>query len=292
MSTSVPSTQGTATTGAAAPLSARELDRLLPGALDGINIMAGGANVIMQLAWPAVGYGVKESRVETGNLFRHPIKRTRTTITYLAVAMLGTTDERQAYREAVNTAHAQVNSTATSPVKYNAFDPALQLWVAACLYYGFIDACEKFRGGPTAQQAAAFYKAAAPLGTTLQVRPDMWPADPEAFHAYWEHGLRQVHIDDTIRTYLTGIADLAFLPAVLRIPFRRFNRLVTAGFLPEAFRQAMKFDWGPVQQRRFDRATRVISLLNRALPRIIRQAPFLLVMRDFRRRLRKGLPMV
>ena len=55
----------------------------------GVALLAGPANVIMQLARPGVGYGVMESRVESGRVDRHPIKRARTTFTYLAVAVDG-----------------------------------------------------------------------------------------------------------------------------------------------------------------------------------------------------------
>ncbi len=92
----------------------------------GIGLLAGPANVIMELARPGVGYGVKESRVESGRVDRHPIKRARTTFTYLAVAISGTDAQKAAYRRAVNRAHAQVYSTDESPVKYNAFDKDLQ----------------------------------------------------------------------------------------------------------------------------------------------------------------------
>lgn len=53
-------------------------NELLRKSMTGIGLLAGGANVIMQLAHPAVGYGVFESRVETGQINRHPVKRTRT----------------------------------------------------------------------------------------------------------------------------------------------------------------------------------------------------------------------
>ena len=43
------------------------------------------ANVIMQLSLPGVGYGVLESPVDSGNVYKHPFKRARTTGTYLAV---------------------------------------------------------------------------------------------------------------------------------------------------------------------------------------------------------------
>ena len=55
----------------------------------GVALLAGPANVIVQLARPGVGYGVMESRVESGRVGLHPIKRARTTFTYLAVATGG-----------------------------------------------------------------------------------------------------------------------------------------------------------------------------------------------------------
>jgi uncharacterized protein (DUF2236 family) len=41
----------------------------------GVGLLLGPANVIMQLARPGVGYGVLESRVESGRVDLHPIKR-------------------------------------------------------------------------------------------------------------------------------------------------------------------------------------------------------------------------
>ncbi|MDR7172607.1 uncharacterized protein (DUF2236 family) [Nocardia kruczakiae] len=87
----------------------------------------GAANVVMQLANAGVAYGVMESTVDSGNLHKHPIKRGRTTMTYIAVAVAGNAQDRRIYREAVNAAHRQVRSRPRSPVSYNAFDPRLQL---------------------------------------------------------------------------------------------------------------------------------------------------------------------
>ena len=63
--------------------------------------LAGVANVIMQLANPAVGHGVYESPVESGSAMKHPFKRGRTTATYLAVALLGNEDDKRAMRKAI-----------------------------------------------------------------------------------------------------------------------------------------------------------------------------------------------
>ncbi|MCF4167196.1 oxygenase MpaB family protein [Zavarzinia compransoris] len=274
------------------PLSARDLDRWVPGVLDGINILAGGANVIMQLSWPGVGHGVKDSKVESGSLFKHPFKRTRTTLTYLAVATMGTAAEKAAYAAAVNRVHAQVRSEPGAAVSYSAMDPNLQLWVAACLYRGFVDAVAAFRGETSAGRGEDFHARAAGLGTMLQVRPGIWPKDIAAFDAYWAAGLAAARIDPATRDFLGALADLRFLPAPLPLLFGRFNRFMTTGFLPPELRTAMGLPWDERRQRRFERVARRLGTLNALLPRVLRQAPFLLVLRDFRRRLRTGAPLV
>ena len=64
--------------------------------LSGLALAAGGANVIMQLSRLPVGHGVATSTVESGRVDVHPIKRLRTTVSYLVIAMLGTPAERRA----------------------------------------------------------------------------------------------------------------------------------------------------------------------------------------------------
>ena len=137
--------------------------------LMGVALLAGAANVIMELARPGVGYGVAESRVESGRIDRHPIKRARTTFTYVAVANAGTDAQKAAFRRAVNRAHAQVYSTPDSPVSYNAFDPDLQLWVAACIYKGGVDIYRTFIGEIPEEDADRLYREGMSIGTTLQV---------------------------------------------------------------------------------------------------------------------------
>src|SRR5690242_15864227 len=225
--------------------------------LMGVALLAGPANVIMQLARPGVGYGVMESRVESGRVDRHPIKRARTTFTYLAVATKGSDAQKAAYRRAVNKAHAQVYSTDESPVKYHAFDKDLQLWVAACLYKGGVDIHRLFIGEMDEETAERHYREGLPLGTTLQVPEDMWPKDRAAFDRYWRESLEQVHIDDAVREYLWPIAAGRIrgvkLPRRIQRALDDFNLMITTGFLPQRFRDEMKLEWDAAKQRRFDR---------------------------------------
>ncbi len=253
---------------------------------------AGTANVIMQLGWPEVGYGVYESKVDDGNVMKVPRKRARTTITYLAVALLGTDEERRLFRQAVNRQHVQVRSTADSPVAYNAFDPELQLWVAACLAYGALDLRRRLHGPLPPDQAEWFYQQTARLGTTLQVRPERWPATLEAFEAYWAEGLQRVHFDEPIKAYLHGLLDLKQLPAHQRNRLARFHRWVNTGFLPPEFRDALGLTWTAEDQRRFDRKMAAVGRRNRRLPRFVAAFPISLLLLDFRVRLHLGLRLV
>jgi uncharacterized protein (DUF2236 family) len=102
--------------------------------LNPASLLLPAANVIMQLSLPGVGHGVLESPVDSGNVYKHPFKRARTTALYLAAATIGTDADRALIRSEVDKVHALVRSGAASPVSYNAFNPGLQLWVAACLY--------------------------------------------------------------------------------------------------------------------------------------------------------------
>ena len=264
--------------------------------IPGIALLAGPANVIMQLGLPGVGYGVKESRVESGRIDRHPIKRARTTFTYLAVATRGTHEQQKAYRKAVTRAHAQVVSTEDSPVSYNALDPELQLWVAACLYKGGVDVRRTFIGEMDDDTADQHYRDSMALGTMLQMRPEMWPADRPAFDKYWDEQLEKIHIDDAIREFLYPIAVARMAGLRMPGPLQQINEslalLITTGFLPQRFRDEMKLDWNRSKQREFDAVMAAIRLSNTVAPSFVRNFPFNLLLHDVNWRMRTGRPLV
>jgi len=264
--------------------------------LMGVALLAGPANVVMQLALRPVAYGVMESRVESGRVDRHPIKRARTTFTYLAVATKGNDEQKKAYRRAVNRAHAQVFSTEDSPVEYRAMDKNLQMWVAACLYKGAVDVYRLFVGEMDGETADQHYREGRSLGTTLQVPAERWPADRAAFDRYWEEMLDQIHIDDLTREYLYPIAAVRMrglqLPGPLQRPLESVSLLITTGFLPQRFREEMRLPWDAKRQRRFDRLMGALRVVNNVLPSPVRQFPFNVLLKDLDWRVRTGRPLV
>jgi uncharacterized protein (DUF2236 family) len=261
-------------------------------AMDFWAFAAGAANVVMQLARPAVGYGVVESKVDSGNLLKHPWKRARTTFQYLAVAVMGTDDDRAAFRAAVDGAHRHVKSEPSSPVRYHAFDRELQMWVAACLFVGSEDTHLLLRGPMNREQAEQFYRSAWTLGTTLQVTEDQWPATRVAFDDYWTESCRYVDVDDVVGRYLADLIALKMVNPLLRLPFRPLLKFLTTGFLAPVFRDALSLRWGPLRQFGFERLFLTVAFVNRFLPPFVRQGGSYVLLADVRRRVRSNRRLV
>jgi uncharacterized protein (DUF2236 family) len=255
-------------------------------AMDFWSFAAAAANVVMQLAVPGVGYGVVESKVDSGSILKHPWKRLRTTSQYLAVAVFGSDKDRESFRAAVDVVHRQVISSPDSPVRYNAFDRELQMWVAACLFVGLEDTYLLLRGEMTPEQAEQFYRSAWTLGTTLQVTEDQWPATRAEFDAYWDTACKQVVMNSPVRDYLSDLINLRMINPVLGLPFRPLLKFLTIGFLAPVFRDALGVKWSKDKQRRFEWLFLMVAFVNRFLPVFIRQGGSFVVLADVRRRVR------
>jgi uncharacterized protein (DUF2236 family) len=134
------------------------------------------------------------------------------------------------------------------------------------------------------------------LGTMLQVRPEMWPADRPAFDKYWDEQLEKIHIDDTIREFLYPIAVARLrglqLPGPLQHINERIALLITTGFLPQRFRDEMKLEWNNSKQREFDALMTAIKLGNSVAPSFVRNFPFNMLLHEVNWRMRTGRPLV
>ena len=261
--------------------------RLVRGAM----LAPAAANVVMQLSRRAVGRAVAQSPVPSGSLTRHPLKRTRTTLAYIWVALWGDEDERAEMRAAVDAQHRLVRSSPGAEVAYDAFDVELQRWVAACLYVGSLQGYRMLYGAPGDAQADQLYSRCARLATTLQVPASSWPADRAAFDDYWADALTRLEVDEVTRRYLIDFVELRFLPAPLGAMGRPVNRLLVGGFLEPTFRELIDLDWTPRDERRFLRLEGLARSFNRWAPGPLARFPWDLVRYDTRRRFRRRRPL-
>ena len=272
-----------------------EQRRLLHRRVDGVGaVLAGGANVALQLSWRPVARGVLESPVASGSIFTRPLKRTRTTLTYLAVAMYGDDETRAAYRAAVNTSHRQVRSAPGAEVPYNAFDRGLQLWVASCLYYGARDMAQRMHGELDPEQEQTLFEMGRRFGSTLQVPDELWHEDVAAFEEYWSNGLaaaaRSGMDDDTVRM-LRALLEARVLPFPLSLLLGPLVRFYNVGFLPPEVRDVLGLEWSGTQDLWHTASLRALGAALTPLPDTLRAFPFnaLLVDVAVRRRLGRSL---
>ena len=267
--------------------------KLLNRRTDGIAVfLAGSSNVAIQLAMRPVGRGVVESTVHSGSVYRHPLKRFRTTVGYLDVAMRGDDQLRADYRRAVNGSHRHVRSGPDGPVKYNAFNRDLQLWVASCIYYGFRDSMTRMHGALSADEQELLLQACRRLATTLQVPAEMWHANASAFEAYWADGLSRIEIDDETKEYLLGIVDMKILPTPLDRLFGPPMRFFNTGYLPAEVRAALGLTWTDRQERWFNAILRFLGTVSRPLPAVVRRVPMNWMTLNLRARRALGRPLV
>jgi len=228
----------------------------------------------MEIALPPVGHGV----VEHSKALTDPITRFRNTSAYIFLVAFGDEEERRRVVRFVNRAHGPVRSEG-----YNAFDPALQLWIAAVMFHGGRDIYERFFGPLDRAEVERLYQEFSVYGTSLQVPAELWPADLEAFDAYWHSVVDDLEIDDTVRRYARALLAGGDLPVLLR-PAMAVNRFLTLGMLDPRIRRAYGFTWTETHQKWFDRVMKVAAPAYRALPASLRQLPKKLVLRDARRR--------
>ena len=169
----------------------------------------------------------------------------------------------------MNGAHAQVYSTDESPVKYNAFDKDLQLWVAACLYKGAVDSYRMFVGEMDDETADRHYRRGHDAGHhAAGARGDV-ARRPRRVRRVLAGVAGKVHIDDTVREYLYPIAASRIrgvtAAAAGAAAHEDLALLITTGFLPQRFRDEMRLPWDAGRQRRFDRLMAVLRIANHLL---------------------------
>jgi uncharacterized protein (DUF2236 family) len=274
-----------------AQLAARR--RALRGKVDGVGaVLAGGANVVLQLARPEVARGVLESTVTSGSVRHHPLKRTRTTLTYLAVAMYGDDETRAAYREAVDGSHRQVRSAPGAEVRYNAFDRELQLWVASCLYFGARDMAVRMHGPLDAESETSLLDTGRRFATTLQVPDQMWHRDVAAFEDYWARGLARAEMDAETVRFLRSVMDASVLPPPVSWALRPVVRFFNTGFLPAPLRHQLGLQWSGHDDLVHAAALRLLGTALTPLPDVLRAFPFNLLLADVALRRRLGLRLV
>lgn len=240
-------------------------------------LLGAGSSVLLQLAMWGVGRGVAEH----SDTLARPVDRLRTTLTYVYVMALGSEDERRVVARLVNKAHVPVKGEG-----YTAFDPELQLWVAATLAHNGIFLCEQLHGPLPAEAKERLYRDSQVFGTALQVRAEHWPADHADFERYWDRTLATLRSDDVVRDYARRLLSTREARWFVR-PLLPLQSLMARGNIGAEVRGVLDLPWSARDQRRYDLFWRAFRVFYPRVPRPVRTLHARLVLRDFRRRMRR-----
>jgi uncharacterized protein (DUF2236 family) len=238
---------------------------------ESILVLAGGRAILLQLANPAVGHGVADH----SDFSARPLGRLNGTLAYVYAVTCGSPVERAAAVRRVGRAHRPVHGASRPDAgvpAYNAFDPRLQLWVAATLYESATRMHDLVYGQMPDEDAEAVYRDYAILGTALQVPAELWPADRAAFAEYWREQAAHLATDPTT----LGVADRLLHSRTGPLWFRAampLARLVTTGLLSPEERLLFELPWSPRRQHRFDLLLGALRLVYPRLPARLRHAP-------------------
>jgi uncharacterized protein (DUF2236 family) len=233
---------------------------------DALLVAGGGRAILLQIANPSVGRGVAAH----SNFASRPLDRLHSTLTFVYAQAFGTEADKRVVTRRVNRAHGPVTADATENTPgYSAFDPALQLWVAATLYDTAVTLHELIYGRVEPPVADEIYSEYAVLGTALQMPAGMWPATRADFAAYFAAESERLEVTPEALAVSKSLLAGRALPLPLRAAMP-IARLVTAGLLSPELRTAYGFHWTARQQRRFDRVITVTRVVWPKMPRGIR----------------------
>lgn len=235
---------------------------------EAVSLAGGGCAILLQVANPSVGYGVTQH----SSFADDPMKRLRGTLTYVYALSGGSSEEIAAVAKIVNDAHGRVSGTTPDGRGFTAFDPELQLWVAATMYYSASRVNEIMFGKLDEETAEAIYQEYGLLGSVLQMPAELWPKNRSAFWEYFDNAVEKLALDDTTR----GLAEQMFtskrLPMYLRI-FMPLGRFVTLGLLPERVRSMYGYDWSDKSEKRYLKMWNVLRIVYKFIPKKLRGYP-------------------
>ncbi len=233
-------------------------------------LLAGaGRAILLQLANPAVGYGVAQH----SSFATDPLKRLHGTLAYIYALSNGTPGQKKTMQRQVHRAHLPVKAAACGQVPaYDAANPQLQLWVAATLYDSACRIYDAVFPALSAADAESVYQSYALLGTALGMPAELWPKSCADFSVYWDKQVGQLHVDGTVRAVAAELLAAKHAPwwAKLAMPLVRF---LTAGTLPPAVREMYALPWSPRRDGLLRVFLRALAVLIRLVPQKLRHAP-------------------
>ena len=218
---------------------------------ESVLLLGGGRALLLELAHPLVAAGVARHSAFRSDPFGR-LQRTLDAMSTLAFR------ERNAALEAarrVERAHAEVRGRLAAPVgrfpagtPYDGRDPLLMRWVWATLVDTSLAVTERFVAPLAPEALEAYYADQRALARLLGIPDRVLPRGWSAFRAWFDGMLAgdELCVGDDARAIAAVVLD-----PPLRTPGRGLLRVVTAGLLPQRWRDAFGLPWDAQREARF-----------------------------------------
>lgn len=203
------------------------------------------AGIVLQVAHPKVGQGVADH----GMLQFDPVERLHRTFDAFHAILFG--DVITAVRSVVTlrTIHERVTGSLESAAgpfdngeSYYAHDPELLLWVAATLIEIPLRTYQLYIGRLSDDEIEQFYDEMKTFGELMGIPHEEFPTSYDAFTEYFQRILDDEIVDSTAsRRVIDGFLEQS--------PAPRTVEFLVCSVLSESAREAVGFEWGPVQQQ-------------------------------------------
>lgn len=244
-----------------------------------IVVAAWGRAILLQLAHPLVGAGVRDHSRFRGSLAAS-VARFRSTIGAMLAITFGDDEAAIAAAAGINVIHDRVSGQLHDPAgafrageRYSAHDPELLRWVHATLLDSMLLVYERLVGPLAVAERDRYCAESAVMEPLLDIPAGLLPRNTIALEAYVHQTLAggTLAVTDSSR----ALARAVLFPPRWRLLWPAFRplQLITLGLLPADIRHAYGFAWTPRDARAMARWMAALRLLRRLMPPMLREWP-------------------
>ena len=246
-----------------------------------IVVLAGwGRAILLQLAHPLVAQGVADhTRFDRGA--RDGFARLRRTVEAMLALTFGPPDLSERAASTINRIHDRVHGELAEPAgrfprghPYSAHDPDLLTWVHATLVDSQLLAYRLLVGPLSAAEGDRYCLETSGIEEALGIPRGRVPRSEGELAAYLAAmlGSGEIAVTGTARRLAAGVLGPP-LPWPLGHVVGSAGRLVTAGLLPAAVREAYGLAWTPARERALAAVIRATRLALPLVPGPLRYWP-------------------
>ena len=240
-------------------------------------LLGWGRALLLQFAHPLVAQGIVEHSAFLRSR-RGRWGRLRRTLDAMLTLTYGTPEEAAAVARGINAIHDRVSGHAVLPspartvTRYSAHDPALLAWVHATLVESFLMAYELYVAPLSPAEKDRYCEESAGIEPMLGIPEGYLPRSTRALGAYMDEMLDggDLRVTDGARRLAAEL--LRPVPRVA-LPLMWLVRLPSIGLLPARIRRDYGYAWSPGREAALRASARVIRVLLRITPAVLRYWP-------------------